>query len=135
MGIGWLFAPIIGIYGLASVVLGLVHSSIPKRKVELYLVPILAVVSVGLAYAVYMVVVFGSGIIQSVGRGEPFFMIYFMLILFPSILIYASAVKCLRSEEKIKFLSNRRLRIAVFFTLAAVPLFYTGVFILLMYLL
>ena len=73
MGIGWLFAPIIGIYGLASVVLGLVHSSILKRTVELYLVPILAVVSVGLAYAVYMVVVFGSGIIQSVGRGEPFF--------------------------------------------------------------
>jgi hypothetical protein len=34
----------------------------------------LAVVSVSLAYAAYLVVVFGSGIIRSVGKGEPFFL-------------------------------------------------------------
>jgi hypothetical protein len=71
---GWLFAPIIGMWGLASTVLGLVEMSWPKRRIESYLIPILAIVSVGLAYAAYLAIVFGSGIIRSVGRGEPFFL-------------------------------------------------------------
>ena len=58
--IGWLFAPIIGIWGLASIVLGLVQSSMPKRRIESYLLPLLVMVSVGLAYAAYLVIVFGT---------------------------------------------------------------------------
>jgi hypothetical protein len=132
-GIGWLFAPIIGIWGLASIVLGLVQSSSPKRKIESYMLPLLAVVSISLAYAAYLAVVFGSGIIRSVGKGEPFFWLYFGLVLAPSLLIYASAIKFLRSKERIDFLTNRRVRAAVFVVLAAVPLLYTAIFFLLMY--
>jgi mannose/fructose/N-acetylgalactosamine-specific phosphotransferase system component IIC len=134
-GIGWLFAPIIGIWGLASIVLGLVQSSSPKRTVESYLLPLLAVVTVGLAYATYMVVVFGSGIIHSIGRGEPFWWLYFGLVLAPASLIYSSAIRFLKSKEKTDFLTNEKVRTVMFVGLAAVPLSYTAIFLLLIYLL
>jgi hypothetical protein len=134
-GIGWLFAPIIGVWGLASTVLGLVQSSQPKRKIESYLLLILAVVTVSLAYAAYLVTVFGSGIISSVGRGEPFFWVYFGLVLAPSLLIYACSFRFLGSKESIDFLTNQKLRFVTFVALGAVPLSYTAIFLLLMYLL
>ena len=132
--IGWMFAPIIGVWGLASTVMGLVQSAQPKKKMESYLLLILAVVTVSLVYAVYMVIVFGSGIISSVGRGEPFFWVYFSLILLPSLLIYASSIKFLRPKERLAFLANQKVRVATFVTLAAVPLSYTAIFLLLMHL-
>lgn len=132
---GWLFAPIIGAWGLASAVLGLVQSSQPKRKIESYLLLILTVVTVGLAYAAYLVIVFGSGIISSVGRGEPFFWVYFSLVLAPSLFIYASSIRFIRSNERLDFLATRRARIAMFVALATVPLLYIAIFLLLMYLL
>ena len=133
--IGWLFAPIIGVWGLASTVLGLVQSSQPERKIESYLLLVLAVVTVSLAYAAYTVVVFGSGIIRSVGRGEPFFWVYFSLVLAPSLLIYTSSIRFLKSKERLDFLANQKVRIAMLVTLATVPLSYTAIFFLLMYLL
>jgi hypothetical protein len=132
---GWLFAPIIGVWGLTSTVLGLVQSSQPKRKIESYLLLILAGVTVSLAYAAYMVIVFGSGIISSVGRGEPFFWVYFGLVLAPSLLIYTFSIRFMRSKERLDFLANQKVRIATFIALAAVPLTYTAIFLLLMYLL
>jgi hypothetical protein len=132
---GWLFAPIIGMWGLASTVLGLVESSWPKRRIESYLIPILAIVSVGLAYAAYLAIVFGSGIIRSVGRGEPFFWLYFSLILVPSLLIFALTTKFLRAEGKVEFSANQKLRSGVFIALFAVPLSYTAAFLLLLYVL
>ena len=134
-GVGWLFAPIIGIWGLASIVLGLVQSSSPKRIIESYLLPVVAVVTVGLAYATYMVAVFGLGIIRSVGRGEPFWWLYFVLVLVPSVLIYASTIKFLKSEKKPILLMNNKVKAAAFVMLAGVPLSFTAVFLVLLYLL
>ena len=133
--IGWLFAPIIGIWGLASIVLGLVQSSMPKRRIESYLLPLLVMVSVGLAYAAYLVIVFGTGVIRSVGKGEPFFWLYFSLVLAPSLLIYSLTAKFLKSDERRDILSNKRVRAVAFVVLAAVPLSYTAGFFLMMYLL
>jgi hypothetical protein len=133
--IGWMFAPIIGVWGLASTVLGIVQSTQPKRRIESYLSLVLAVVTVSLAYAAYLVIVFGSGIISSVGKGEPFFWVYFSLVLAPSLLIYVSSIRFMRSKEILDFLTNQKVRIATFVTLAAVPLSYTAIFLLLMYLL
>jgi hypothetical protein len=132
---GWLFAPIIGVWGLASTVIGLVQSSKPKRKIESYLSLILAIVTLSLAYAAYLAIVFGSGLIRSVGRGEPFFWVYFSLVLAPSLLIYVSSIRFMRSKEILDFLTNQKVRIATFVALAAVPLSYTAIFLLLMYLL
>jgi hypothetical protein len=132
---GWLFAPIIGVWGLASTVIGLVQSSKPKRRIEFYLSLILAVVTVSLGYAAYLVIVFGSGIMSSVGRGEPFFWVYFSLVLAPSLLIYAYSIRFLRSKGRLDFLVNKKVRMTTFVVLAAVPLSYTAIFLLLMYLL
>lgn len=132
--IGWLFAPIIGIWGFASIVLGLVHSSSPKRDIKYYLLPVLALVTAGLAYATYMVIFFGSGLIRSMGKSEPFWWFYFLMILIPSLLIYFLAIKFLRSELPINLLVSPKVRIAPIVTLVAVPLFYTFIFFLLMYL-
>ena len=134
-GVGWLFAPIIGIWGLASLVLGFVQSSFPKRRIESYLLPLLTVVTVGLVYAAYLAIFFSSGIVRSAGNGEPFFWLYFGLVLAPSLLIYVSAIKFYRSKEKMFFLTSRSVSVAVFVALAAVPLSYTAVFLLLMNLL
>jgi hypothetical protein len=133
--IGWLFAPIIGVWGLASTVLGLVQSSQPERRIESYLLLVLAVVTVSLAYAAYIVIVFGSGVISSVGRGEPFFWVYFSLVLAPSLLIYTSSIRFLKSKERLDFLANQKVRIAMLVALVTVPLSYTAIFFLLMYLL
>ncbi len=132
--IGWLFAPIIGIWGLASLVLGLVQSSSSKTRIASYLLPVLATVTVGLAYASYMVVVFGFGIIRSVGRGEPFWWLCFGLVLAPAVLVYASALKFLKSDYRADFLNKPKARVAVFAGLAIVPLTYSAVFLLLIYL-
>lgn len=127
--VGWLFAPIIGVWGLASIALSLVQSSMPKRRAETYLLFIDAVVCVGLAFATFMVVVFGSGIITSVGRGEPFFWLYFGLVLAPSLIILASTVKFLKAGEKTIFQVRKRAKAAVFVVLAAVPLIYSFAFL------
>jgi len=122
--VGWLFAPIIGVWGLASVTLGLVQSSMPRRSIEPYLLFILAVVCIGLSFAAYTAVVFGSGIIYSVGRGEPFFWLYFGLVLAPSLITISSTVKFLKAKEKTSTLMSNKVRAAAFVLLAAVPLTY-----------
>jgi hypothetical protein len=131
--VGWLFAPITAVWGLASVVLGLVESSAPKNQITLYLYAILVVVTVGLAYATYLVAVFGTGIIRSVGHGEPFWWLYFGLVLAPSVLMYTSAVKFFRAKEKTEILVNKKVKAATLVILAAVPLSYTAGFLLLLW--
>ena len=133
--VGWLFAPIIGVWGLASIALSLIQSSMPKQRAETYLLFIDAVVCVGLAFASYMVIVFGSGIITSVGRGEPLFLLYFGLVLAPSLIILASTVKFLRAGEHASFLVSHKVRAALLVLLAAVPLTYSTAFLAFIHLL
>lgn len=133
--VGWLFAPIIGVWGLASIALSLVQSSMPKRRTEYYLLFIDAVVCVGLAFAFFMAIVFGSGIVTSVGRGEPFFWLYFGLVLAPSLIILASTVQFLRAGERAIFQVNKKVKVTVFAVLAAVPLTYSITFLAYVYLL
>jgi hypothetical protein len=125
-GVGWLFAPIIGVWGLASLVLGLVQSSQPKSKVEAYLLPISVVLFVGFAFAAFMAAVYGVGIVRSVGHGEPFWLIYFGFVLGPSLIAGASTYKYLKSKEKEnRLLLDKKVRAVTFVLLAAVPLLYS----------
>jgi len=91
------------------------------------------VVTVGLAYATYLVAVFGTGIIRSVGHGEPFWWLYFGLVLAPSVLMYTSGVKFFRAKEKTEILVNKKVKAATLVILAAVPLSYTAGFLLLLW--
>jgi hypothetical protein len=123
--VGWLFSPIIGVWGLASISFGLAQSSMPKRTAESCLLFISAVVCVALAFAVYLAGIFGSGVITNVGKADPFFWIYFSLVLAPSIVIISSTVKFIKTKEKLNFLFNRKVRDAAFAALAVVPLAYS----------
>lgn len=126
--VGWLFAPIIGFWGLASVALGLVQSSAPKRKIESYLLPVSTVVCVSLTFVAYMMFVFGSGIVSSAGRGEPFWWIYFVFILIPSLLVIASTLKYVKSKtESGAVWASTKVKIVAFIVLAMVPLSYSAV--------
>ncbi len=132
-GVGWLLAPIIGVWGLASIVLGLVQSASPRQQIEYYLYPLVAFISISLIYALYMAFAFGSGLISRFNHFDPFWWLYFGLILAPSLLIYVAAFKYMRTHKQPKFLENKKVRAAMFAVLAVVPLSYMGVFLFMLY--
>ncbi len=125
--VGWLLSPIIGVWGLAAINLGFVQSSMPRRKAESYLLFILSLVCMALAYGAYLAVVFGSGLISSVGRGEPFFLLFFGLVLVSSLVTIASSVKFFKAGDKQVFLVSKRAKAATLLSMVAVPLVYTGI--------
>ncbi len=125
--VGWLFSPIIGVWGLVAVTLGIVQSSMPRRKAESYLLFILSVVCVALTYGAYLAVVFGSGLTMSVGKGEPFFLLFFVLVIVPSLVTIVSTVKFLKTEDRQIFLVSKRAKAATLLSLVAVPWVYTGI--------
>jgi hypothetical protein len=127
--VGWLFAPIIGVWGLASLALGLVQSTRPNGQVAQLLLLLSLLVCVGLSFAAYMVIVYGFGIVASVGRGEPLFLLYFGLVLAPSLIILTSTVKFLRAGERAIFQVSKQVKAAVFVVLAAVPVTYSAAFL------
>jgi hypothetical protein len=133
--VGWLFAPIIGAWGLASLALGLVQSTRERSRVERLLLLLSAIVCIGLAFAFCMAVAFGLGIVASVGRGEPLFLLYLGLVLAPSIIILTSTFKFLRAGEKAIFQVRGKVKAAVFAVFAAVPLTYSIAFLAIIHLL
>ncbi len=130
--IGWLFSPVIGVWGLAVVALGLVQSSMPKRKTESYLLFLTALVGIGLAYVAYLLFFFGSGVIASAGRGEPLFWLYFALVLGPSLVIFGFTAKYLNAQGKKLFLAGKNLKIAALLLSVGTPVTYTVVLLKLM---
>src|SRR3990170_6753024 len=60
VGVGWLFAPIIGVWGLVSVVLGITESSMSKKDAMLCLLPVFALIYIGLTFASWMVMTYGE---------------------------------------------------------------------------
>jgi len=127
--VGWLFAPIIGVWGLAGLAVGLVQYPKTKLSVARLLLFISAIVCVGLIFAFYMVLFYGLGIVASVGRGEPFFLLYFGLVLAPSIVVLASTVKFLKVGERAIFQVSKKAKMAAFAVLAVVPLSYSIAFL------
>jgi hypothetical protein len=125
-GVGWLFAPIIGIWGLAGVFLGLAQSPMPKKRIEGYLLPLFIVVCVGLAYATHMVFMFGTGIVVSAGHGEPFWWIYFAMTLAPSALIFGVTAMFHEAKPKLdSILEKKKIKMGLFAAVSAAPLIYS----------
>ncbi len=131
--VGWLIAPIIGVWGLASLAIGPVGYPRTNCSVVGLLLFISAFVCVGLFFAFYMFLFYGLGVVASVGRGEPFFLLYFGLVLAPSIVVLTSTVKFLKAGERAIFQVSKKARIAIFVALAAVPLSYSIAFLAFIY--
>jgi hypothetical protein len=125
-GVGWLFAPILGVWGMASLTFGLTQSNLPRQKVEPYLLPVFTIVAADLVYSIYLAFAFGSGIWLSVGRGEPFWLIYFVVTLVPSLFVFATTTLFIPDEPKLKMaLSKRRLRASLLVVTVAAPFVYS----------
>ncbi len=131
--VGWLFAPIVGVWGLASLAVGLVQHPKTKRSLAPLLLFITTLVCIGLLFGFYMVVFYGLGIIASVGKGEPFFLLYFGLVLAPSIVVLTSTLKFLKAGERAIFQVGKKAKLVAFAVLATVPLSYSIVFLAFVY--
>jgi len=123
-GIGWLFSPIIGIWGLASIVLGIVQSSMPKLKTLQYMIPIIVLIIVGLLFAGWLAIMDNSALALIISN--PFWWIYFSLFLIPCLIIGIIAFLFLKNKEKLdSVLARKRLRNAILSTIIIVTLLYT----------
>lgn len=123
VGVGWLFAPIIGVWGLASVALGITEAFLSRKKVLLCLLPVFALIYIGLGFASWMVMAYGE---------NWFWRVYFGLLLFPCLIANTAGILYLTKKEKLAHtLKNQRTRIITFIALIAVPLLYTAIFLLL----
>lgn len=78
IGIGWLFSPIIGVWGLNSLAIGILASSLSRTKTVLSILPVFLLIYTGLAFTIWMVLVYGSVI---------FWWAYFSLFLIPSLAV------------------------------------------------
>ena len=119
--IGWLFSPIIGMWGLTSAVLGIVQSSMQTEKTKTCLWILMGLVFVALGFSGWMAISFGIG-----GAGNPFWLVYFAMVLIPSSIIYVASYSFFKNKDKIKAAFSSKKRIFMIFSiLIIVPLVYT----------
>jgi hypothetical protein len=116
-GVGWLFAPIIGFWGLASLTLGLMQSDISKSKVKVFLTPILVLIVSGLLFSGWMLII---------TRLNAFWGLYFSMCLIPSLLTISLTILFFRSEQKFNdFFSKLPARLSFFALAIAIPAIYS----------
>ncbi|MFB3888879.1 MAG: hypothetical protein ACE14S_05260 [Candidatus Bathyarchaeia archaeon] len=122
VNVGWLFAPVVGVWGLASLVMGLAQSSAPRSRVEPFLLLILALVSAGAAYAGYLAFAFGTPLLHL--AAEPFFWLYFTLCLVPAIVVYVFGFRYFRAKERGELLARKKTKVMAFAATLTVPVSY-----------
>jgi hypothetical protein len=122
--IGVFFAPLIGSYGLACLVLGIAESAVPKQRVWVYLLPIFILIYIGLVFA-------ASILFYPVNRGNWSWWVYLGLLLGPSVLAHAVVLlHFARKETLARALENSKVRIPMFVVLMAVPLLFAAALLL-----
>ena len=120
---GWIFAPVIGAWGLTSVTLGITESSPPKKYALLCFLPVFVLIYIGLGFASWMVMTYGA---------NWFWRFYFGLLLFPCLIANTVGVFYFTKKEKLaNILKNKRTKILMLIALIAVPLVYTATLLLL----
>jgi hypothetical protein len=120
-GVGWLFAPVIGTWGLTSIALGIMESSRSRKETLACLLPVFTLIYVGLAFASWMVMN---------NAMNWFWRLYFGFIFFPFLIGHTAAFFYFTKKEKLaRILKNTRTRTYVFIALLAAPLFYTVIFL------
>jgi hypothetical protein len=123
--VGWLFAPIMAAWGLASLVFGLLQAR--SQKAEKYLQVVFAfalfATAFGVSFGGLMVFFFGSFVTQLVTA--PFWWLYLALFLVPSVTVLASCATYYRKEEKIySIFAKWKIRVALFAATLSVPVSY-----------
>lgn len=125
---GWGFAPVIVVWGCASLAVGIVQSSISKGSFGFFLSVIYLVMGIGLAFSGYMAAVYGLP--TSHGGENPFWWIYFGMFLIPSIVSGVVGSLYFKKKDSLdRALAKRAIRAIAFCTLLIAPLLYSAVFI------
>lgn len=117
IGVGWLFSPVIGIWGLTSLAIGIFASSLSRTKTVLSILPVFVLIYGGLAFTIWMVLLYGSVI---------FWWGYFSLFLIPGIIASTVSILYLLKKERLfNALSNSKIIIAISCCIVLIPLLYS----------
>jgi len=126
IGVGWIFSPVIGAWGLFSATFGLIQEPWKKLKVQTFLLPILTLALGGLLFIALLLVTTGSGILREMARGQLFWLFYISLTVIPSLIVITlTIVHFKREEKKGPVLVSKKVKATVFTTSVMVPLLYS----------
>jgi hypothetical protein len=115
-GIGFLFAPVVAVWGLMGIAIGTLASSRSKTKTLLSIIPV-GLICVGLAFTIWMVLRYGYVV---------FWWGYFCLFLVPSIVtIVVSVLYLLKKERLLNAFNNRKTVLVVSCFIVSVPLLFS----------
>ncbi len=117
--LGFFFAPVLASYGLASLALGAAESSMPNRRKLGYLLPSFIIIYALTAVTIWLATRYGFD--------DPFWWFYAGVQSVPSIIVTAAGVIPIIKKEHLNgVLQEHSVRLAVFFTLTAIPLLYVA---------
>ncbi len=123
-GIGWLFAPVIGMFGFAGIILGLAQS--PKSH-AVYFLLVLVIMYAGLGFAGWMAVVYATPLWQ---MKNPFWWAYFFLFLIPTAISTVTFIlRCTKKDSLQKALSNKKIKLALGCLLVLIPILFSAFFL------
>jgi hypothetical protein len=118
--LGFFLAPVLASYGLASLALGTAEASMPNRRKAGYLLPVFSIIYVFTAVTIWLATRYGFD--------NPFWWIYAGVQSVPSIIVTAvGAIQLVNKEHLNRVSQNRSVRLAGFFILTAIPLFYVAI--------
>jgi hypothetical protein len=118
LNIGFLFAPVIGSYGLASLMLGVTEVSMSKKKALSCFFPFFGIICVFASFSVWLAVGLGSI--------APFWWIYVGLFFIPAIIVLAVGLAQFTKKKRLNELLKHQIMRKLFFgILLAVPLLFT----------
>src|SRR3990170_8672108 len=122
---GWLFAPVLGAWGIVSLAIWLSESSKSRGKVLQGLML--------LCVPIYLCLAFAASILIYV-RGNWFWLVFFSLILVPCVIVSGVAILFLRKKQRlVRVFQHPKVRIFPLSMLTAVPLLYTTIFLFPLY--
>ena len=114
-----ILTPIIGGYGLTSLMLGIAELPMSKKENLLFFLPIFGVVYFWTLFIVWVILRFGSNV--------PFWLVGLILYLVPGITVSAVGFIILTKKEfLVRVLKKLRMRIAVSIIMVILPLVFAG---------
>jgi hypothetical protein len=116
MGIGWLFAPVIGAWGLASLAISASGNSETGKRAFIRLAPAFFLLYVGCGYGLWMATKYGFD--------SMYWWVQFVLMFAPTALATTIAALSFHAKQKLGFLTNKPASNALASTIVVVPVLF-----------
>jgi hypothetical protein len=118
MSIGWLFAPVIGAWGLARLAISACGNLDAGKRVFIRLLPAFFLLYFGCGYGLWMASLFGFS--------NLYWWMQFVLILAPTVMATVMVALSYIAKEKVGFLTNKTASNALVTVTAAVPVLFAA---------